>query len=109
MQAKHLALKMVSLKHCDFTMRSGTPSHTLSNAALISALGVSPRMEPLIQFFQTFIPQMALIIAMIEALQHGVSTPAIVACVALYAITGLGITLGWHRLFTHRSYTTTQS
>jgi fatty-acid desaturase len=38
---------------------------------------------------------------------HGLGTADILLAVALYVITGLGVTVGFHRLLTHRSFTAT--
>jgi stearoyl-CoA desaturase (delta-9 desaturase) len=60
------------------------------------------------QYVQTLVPLAALIFAAVQAFMHGVSVPALATCIVFYSAAGLGITLGWHRLFTHRSFATIQ-
>src|SRR3974390_463198 len=50
------------------------------------------------------IPLVALAVAVGYFWHHGVGWFDLGLAVALYVITGLGISLGFHRLFTHRSF-----
>ena len=51
-----------------------------------------------------FGPLLAVILAVIHFWGHGVSARDLVLAVALYAISGHGVTIGFHRLFAHRSF-----
>src|SRR5438445_12935075 len=49
-------------------------------------------------------PLVALLYALVHFWGHGVSARDIILAVALYAIIGHGVTVGFHRLFAHRSF-----
>ena len=51
-----------------------------------------------------FGPLVALAGVLVRFWGHGVSLRDIVMAVVLYAIAGHGVTVGFHRLFTHRSF-----
>jgi len=51
-------------------------------------------------------PPIGAALAVIVALQYGRPTHAAVTCWAMALLTGLGVTLGFHRLFAHRSFAT---
>ncbi|HEX2317705.1 MAG TPA: fatty acid desaturase [Streptosporangiaceae bacterium] len=53
----------------------------------------------------TGIPIAGLIAAVWLAWGHGVGLTDVLLMAGLYALTGLGVTAGFHRCFTHRSYT----
>lgn len=50
------------------------------------------------------VPLLGLVVAVVYFWQHGVGWFDLGLATALYVVTGLGITLGFHRLFTHRSF-----
>ncbi|MEE2755337.1 MAG: fatty acid desaturase [Myxococcota bacterium] len=54
--------------------------------------------------FLTLTPLAALILTPLYIAHHGVLQAEIWACIGLWFLTGLGITAGYHRLFSHRSY-----
>ncbi len=54
--------------------------------------------------FLSLTPIAAAILVPIHALTHGITLAEISAATALWMLTGLGITTGYHRLFSHRSY-----
>jgi stearoyl-CoA desaturase (delta-9 desaturase) len=54
--------------------------------------------------FLTLTPLAAFILTPIYVVEHGIQTAEIVAMVVLWFLTGQGITAGYHRLFSHRSY-----
>ena len=54
--------------------------------------------------FLTLTPLAALVVTPIYILEHGIRPSEVWACVGLWFLTGLGITAGYHRLFSHRSY-----
>jgi stearoyl-CoA desaturase (delta-9 desaturase) len=52
------------------------------------------------------IPFIALHVACITVIWVGVSLPAVILCVALYIVRMFGLTAGYHRYFSHRSFKT---
>lgn len=50
-------------------------------------------------------PFAGLIVAVTMLWGHGIELADVLLAVGLYMITGLGVTVGFHRLFTHRSFT----
>jgi stearoyl-CoA desaturase (delta-9 desaturase) len=54
--------------------------------------------------FLTLTPLAAAIVVPWYVLTHGVTWVEIAACVFMWLLTGLSITAGYHRLFTHRAY-----
>ena len=48
-------------------------------------------------------------VACIAVIWVGVSLPAVILCVSLYAIRMFGLTAGYHRYFSHRSYKTSRA
>src|SRR5580693_4917521 len=50
------------------------------------------------------VPLVALIVAVPVLWGWGLSWPHVVLAVAMYLITGHGITVGFHRYFTHRAF-----
>src|SRR4051794_16145542 len=69
---------------------------------------LTSRYESTVQYLQTAVPIIGSIAAIADGIYFGLVPSAIAAFVALYILTGLSITLGLHRLFTHRSYETYQ-
>jgi stearoyl-CoA desaturase (delta-9 desaturase) len=51
------------------------------------------------------LPAAAVVVAGILTWGHGVDTADLIALITAYLLTGLGITVGFHRLLTHRSFT----
>ena len=47
-------------------------------------------------------------IAVVVAFEYGLPTHGIIALLVMALATGLGITLGFHRLFSHRSFVTSR-
>ena len=54
--------------------------------------------------FLTLTPVLVAILVPWWAMTHGITSAEILAMVALWGISGLGITVGYHRLFSHRSF-----
>jgi stearoyl-CoA desaturase (delta-9 desaturase) len=54
----------------------------------------------------TVLPVVALSVVVWQAWSHSLHWRDVLVFGVLYAITGLGVTVGFHRLFTHRSFTT---
>lgn len=57
--------------------------------------------------FMIIIPTLGAIAAVIMAVETGIKTIDIVMLSVMYFLTSLGITLGYHRYFAHRSFQTT--
>jgi stearoyl-CoA desaturase (delta-9 desaturase) len=69
---------------------------------------VSDRREQIVQGVSVGAPLLALIAAGWIAWGDTLHWHDLVVFVVMYLLTGLGITLGYHRLFTHRSFKTTR-
>ena len=54
--------------------------------------------------FLVLMPLAAAIAVPWYILNHGVTWVEIAACAVMWLVTGLSITTGYHRLFTHRAY-----
>jgi len=59
--------------------------------------------------YRASMPFLAIHAACFLAIWTGVSRAALMVCVALYAIRMFGITAGYHRYFSHRSYKTSRA
>jgi stearoyl-CoA desaturase (Delta-9 desaturase) len=59
--------------------------------------------------FITVVPLAGLVAAVISLWGWGLTPADAVAFAAFYALTGLGVTVGYHRLFTHRSFEAARS
>lgn len=71
--------------------------------------GVGPCASPARQLATLFIviaPFVALFFAIYQFWGHGISWLELTLFVSFYLLSGLGITIGFHRLFTHRSFET---
>jgi stearoyl-CoA desaturase (Delta-9 desaturase) len=64
-------------------------------------------MRVLANLVGTTLPVVGLIVAIVLLWGHLVDGRALVILFGCYVLTGLGITVGFHRLFTHRSFQTT--
>ncbi|MBA2624459.1 MAG: acyl-CoA desaturase [Acidimicrobiia bacterium] len=64
----------------------------------------SHRGEQLVTALIVFTPLAALLVAVVKVWGWGVSPRDLLLALAFYAVTGHGITVGFHRLFTHRSF-----
>src|SRR5262249_20425501 len=74
-----------------------------------------PRRMPLAQYATMFLsvygPIAGLIIAIVKLWHVGpisVGWPEIVAMLGMYALAGYGVTIGYHRYFTHKSFETSR-
>ena len=54
--------------------------------------------------FLCITPLLAVVLVPWWAFTHGITSTEIIAMVSLWGISGLGITVGYHRLFSHRSF-----
>jgi len=50
------------------------------------------------------VPALVTVIAVVDAVQHGLAPYALIALGVMYAVTAIGITVGFHRHFAHRSF-----
>lgn len=69
--------------------------------------GVDPRRRPILWTNAVFLiltPILAAIAVPWYAVVHGIGWPEIAAALGLWLATGLSVTAGYHRLFSHRSY-----
>ena len=55
------------------------------------------------------IPFVLVHIACVAAIWTGVTTGAVITCIALYVVRMLGVTAGYHRYFSHRSFKTSRA
>ena len=85
----------------------------LPSGADLSAAGAVPPPEPLpragwAQLLLTgllvLLPASGALYALVRFWSHGISWVDVVLAIAMYAATGLGVTIGFHRLLTHRSF-----
>src|SRR6185436_287578 len=67
-------------------------------------LTLASRVSALI--FAIILPALATIIAIVLAFQGRVTWVDLSIFAAMYVLTGIGVTVGYHRLFTHRSFET---
>jgi stearoyl-CoA desaturase (delta-9 desaturase) len=65
-----------------------------------------PLNERVAVFVGVFLPPLGLLVAIIYYWNRGVSPLDIALMLSMYTFTLLGITIGYHRLFTHRSFET---
>jgi stearoyl-CoA desaturase (Delta-9 desaturase) len=63
-----------------------------------------PRLQLLLTAFFVFGPLLALGFALVRFWGHGVGLLDVVLAVALYAVVGHAVTIGFHRLLAHRSF-----
>src|ERR1043165_4911558 len=62
------------------------------------------RIERIVTLATVFGPLLATVGAAALLWSHGVSWVELVLCAAMHGVTILGVTIGYHRLFTHRSF-----
>jgi fatty-acid desaturase len=72
---------------------SNMPCSALTAQRLAAAIGV-------------FVPFLGLVVAIYGLGGWGVTWMELVLLIAMYTATGLGVTVGYHRLFAHRSFDT---
>jgi stearoyl-CoA desaturase (Delta-9 desaturase) len=63
-----------------------------------------PMVEKVLTAFIVFGPLAALLLAGTVLWNHGIALHDVVVAIAFYVVAGYGITVGYHRLFTHRSF-----
>ena len=56
-----------------------------------------------------FLPLIGMVVAIVLLWERLVDPEALAITAAMYVLTGLGVTVGFHRLFAHRSFTTVKS
>jgi stearoyl-CoA desaturase (Delta-9 desaturase) len=67
------------------------------------------RAQQRVAFLTMVIPVIGAVGAVYWAFTRGVSTLTLVACAVLYLLTTTGLTVGFHRLFTHKAFKPTAS
>jgi len=94
------------------TIDRAAPDAAAARPAVTQAAAVIPVRPAIVQQLVTSLivgaPTVALIWGAVRLLHHGVGVRDLVIAAALYAITGHGIAVGFHRLLTHRSFTPTR-
>lgn len=65
-----------------------------------------PSVVKVINLLAVVLPFLALILAVVLTWGWGVDAASVIVFVAMYLLTAVGVTLGYHRLFTHRSFQT---
>ena len=83
-------------------MNSVTPDQHLEDAEL-PTVGLAYRIATLLM---VIIPPLALVTAILMLWRVAIEPIHLVLLVVLYFLTGMGITIGYHRLFTHKSFET---
>jgi stearoyl-CoA desaturase (delta-9 desaturase) len=78
------------------------PAGSLSQANA-KALAAA-RTERIVAIVTIIVPLLAVIAAMFVLWGKGIGLLDVALCVAMYLFTGFGINMGFHRLFTHRSF-----
>jgi stearoyl-CoA desaturase (delta-9 desaturase) len=73
-------------------------------ADAVAELASIPRWQQIITAAIVFAPVAAVFFAASRWLSHGITHRDIVLMVAMYALIGFGVTVGYHRFFTHRSF-----
>jgi stearoyl-CoA desaturase (delta-9 desaturase) len=64
----------------------------------------SVRIQKIVMLIVTIGPLVGLVTAMVQLWGWGISGVDLSIMLSLYVVTGLGITVGYHRLFTHKSF-----
>jgi stearoyl-CoA desaturase (delta-9 desaturase) len=64
------------------------------------------RLHKLVNVLGIGLPLLGLVVAVVLLWNHGVGVEALAILAVGYVLTGLGITVGYHRLFTHRAFET---
>jgi stearoyl-CoA desaturase (delta-9 desaturase) len=95
-----------------------TPARTWSRATFASTPEAEippaqrmPRLQQAVMFLSVAGPFAGLIVAMMLLWRHspaggGIGWPEVWAMVAMYTLAGFGVTIGYHRLLTHRAFET---
>jgi stearoyl-CoA desaturase (Delta-9 desaturase) len=86
-------------------MSTSTSSASTKTAAAQPVLdGEQPRSESVIVHFFVILPMLALVAAVPLAWGWGLSWFDVGLAVGFYFLSGFGVTAGFHRYFTHRSF-----
>jgi stearoyl-CoA desaturase (delta-9 desaturase) len=90
------------------TIDRAGPDSAVVRPAVTGAVAVGPVRPAVAQQLVTALivglPSLALAWGAVRLVRHGIGARDLVIATALYAITGHGIAVGFHRLFTHRSF-----
>ncbi|MHC4991947.1 MAG: acyl-CoA desaturase [Planctomycetota bacterium] len=65
-----------------------------------------PQLERVVTLLLILLPAVGVLVAIAHVWGWGISWIDLVLVITMYVLTGLGITVGFHRLFTHRSFKT---
>ncbi|MCA1832312.1 MAG: acyl-CoA desaturase [Actinomycetota bacterium] len=81
------------------------PSATQEIRGVIRLTARELRMQRRVTLLLTVLPPIGVALAIFSLWGHGIGTRDLSIMGAFYAFTGIGVTVGYHRLFTHRSFT----
>lgn len=80
---------------------------TVAPAPAESAEHVEPsRLERIVTFLAVVLPFAGIVTAIVLSWGRGITWTELVVLGVMYSLTGVGVTVGFHRLFTHRSFDT---
>src|ERR1700722_12768349 len=88
---------------------SNTPADSTAALPQVLPTELITVRDKLITLFFVIVPFLGLIAAIIMMWGRGFSGLYLILMSAMYIITALGITVGYHRLFTHRSFETSRA
>ena len=77
-----------------------------AEATKTEARGALERLERRVALVTVIVPFIALGLAIVHFWGQGVTALDLILCGSMYVITVIGLTMGFHRLFTHRSFKT---
>ncbi|MBL8826001.1 MAG: acyl-CoA desaturase [Planctomycetaceae bacterium] len=105
-------LSNIGLRETTLTSSAADTPHQVRHAAAEGLLDHEPFLQLTwgvlaINFISVFIPFVGLIGAMISLWGYGIGATELVVMGVMYLVSGLGITVGYHRLFTHRAFEAT--
>ncbi|MDG2132823.1 MAG: acyl-CoA desaturase [Phycisphaerales bacterium] len=80
-----------------------TPSPTEAASEIDGYVGL-PLGSRIANLFAILLPMVGLVAGIVYFWGNGVSWPQLALMTVMYIITGMGITVGYHRLFTHKSF-----
>ena len=92
----------------DERRRVGPTTHRLGTAvrplAPTGGLGIAPALHRTMVLGAVVVPFLATLVAIVQLWQWAVSWSDLILLVALYVPISLGVTAGFHRMLTHRSF-----
>ena len=80
-----------------------TPAPSEASAEIDGYVGL-PLGSRIANLFAILLPLVGLVVGIVYFWGNGVSWPQLALMTVMYIVTGMGITVGYHRLFTHKSF-----